>query len=99
LQLENTATSLTDVYIWIRKNGVDITGSAGLISIPNSHGGTNGHSINGWNYFINVNSGDYVQLYWSTSATTTSIKFYAAQTSPVIPSTASVILTVNQVTF
>ena len=99
VQFENTATSLSDVYIWIRKNGVDVTGSAGLISVPNSHGGTHGHSINGWNYFVSVNSGDYLQIYWSTSATTTTIKYYAAQTSPAIPSTASVILTVNQVTF
>jgi hypothetical protein len=99
IQLENTNNQLDDVYIWIRKNGTDVTGSAGLISVPNKHGSVNGHSISGWNYFLSVNSGDYVQIYWSTSATTTSIKFYAAQTSPVIPSTASVILTVNQVTF
>jgi len=98
-EFQNTATTLSDVYIWIRKNGVDVVGSAGLISVPNSHAGVDGHSVNGWNYFVSVNSGDYLQIYWSTSATTTTIKYYAAQTSPAIPSTASVILTVNQVTF
>ena len=73
VQFENTNNQLDDVYIWIRKNGTDVTGSAGLISVPNKHGSVNGHSINSWNYFINVVAGDYYQLYWSTSSTTTAI--------------------------
>lgn len=98
VQLENTDTQLDDVSIWIRVNGVDVAGSTGYISVPNSHGGTPGHSVNGWNYFLQLNANDYVQLVWSTVAATTTIKYYAAATTPTRPATASVIATVNQVT-
>ena len=97
-QLENTDTQLSDVSIWVRVNGVDVVGSTGYISVPNSHGGTPGHSVNGWNYFLQLNANDYVQLVWSTTATTTSIKYYAPASTPTRPATLSVIATVNQIT-
>jgi hypothetical protein len=98
VQLQNTATQLDDVSIWLRVNGTDVVGSTGLISIPNKHGGVNGHSVNGWNYFLQLNANDYVQLVWSTSAATTTIEYYAPGTSPTRPATASVIATLNQIT-
>jgi len=42
-QFTNTDTAFQDVYIWLRQNGVDITGSTGFVSIPNRHAGTDGH--------------------------------------------------------
>jgi hypothetical protein len=98
VQLQNTDTQLDDVSIWLRVNGTDVVGSTGLISVPNKHGGVNGHSVNGWNYFLQLNANDYVQLVWSTSAATTTIEYYAPGTSPTRPATASVIATVNQIT-
>jgi hypothetical protein len=47
-QFQNTDTAFQDVYIWLKQNGTDITGSTGFISIPNRHAGTDGHSIVGW---------------------------------------------------
>lgn len=98
VQLQNTATQLDDVSIWLRVNGVDVPGSTGEISVPNSHGGTPGHSVNGWNYFLELNANDYVQFVWSTTAATTTIHYYAPATTPTRPGTASVIATVNQIT-
>lgn len=92
-QFENTNAGFQDVQIWLRKNGVDVTGSTGYISIPNSHGGINGHVITGWNYFINPSAGDYYEFYWTTTSTAVSIKAYPAGTTPVTPTTASMIVT------
>lgn len=97
-QLENSSVSTDDVTIWLRKNGTDVVGSSGVISIPNSHGGTPGHTIQSWNYFVQMNAGDYVQFVWSTVSGTTSLKYYAAGTSPTRPAAASIIVTVNQIT-
>jgi hypothetical protein len=94
-QFINTSTQLADVSIWLRQNGTDIVGSTGFISVPNSHGGTDGHAINGWNYFLSMAANDYVQIYWSTTNTTVSIATYAASTGPVRPSTASVVATMS----
>lgn len=94
-QFNNTDTQIHDVNVWLRKNGTDITGSTGVISVPNSHGGVDGHTIVGWNYFIDLAENDYVELYWQSSSTLITLQHYAAQTSPTRPSTASLIVTMS----
>jgi hypothetical protein len=94
-QFKCTDTQLQDVYVWLRKNGTDIPGSAGLVSVPNKHGGVNGHAIVGWNFFLSLAANDYIQLVWTAASTTVSIATFAAGGS--IPSTASVVATMNQV--
>ena len=98
-QFQNSDNSLQDVTIWLRKNGstsaADVAGSSGFISVPNSHGGTPGHTITSWNYLLDMVAGDYIQLIWSTTDhTKVSMQYYAAGSPP--PSTASVIATVTQ---
>jgi len=96
-QFNNTDTQIHDVSVWLRKNGTDITGSTGFISIPNSHGGVDGHAIVGWNYFIELAANDYIELWWSATSTTISLEHLPTQTSPTRPSTASLITTLNLV--
>ena len=95
IQADNSDTATQDISIWIKQNGVDLTGSTGFISIPSSHGGVNGHGIYGWNYFINMAASDYIQLYWSTTNAGVTIKYYPAGTGPTRPSTSSVVLTMS----
>jgi hypothetical protein len=92
-----TSTTLQDTYVWIRINGTDVVGSTGLISVPNSHAGVDGHTIAGWNFLLALNAGDYVQLVWGGSSTALSIATIAAGTSPTRPSTASLIATFQQI--
>lgn len=92
-QFVNTDTQLHDASIWVRKNGTDVVGSTGFISIPNSHGGTDGHGIYGWNFFFSLNAGDYIELWWSTDNTAVSIQAYPVGVSPTRPSTSSLVAT------
>lgn len=94
-QFDNTDTQEHDVSIWLRKNGTDITGSAGFVGVPSSHGGMSGHAIVGWNYFIQFAANDYIEIYWSTPNTGVTIQAYAAGTSPTRPSTASIVATLS----
>ena len=94
-QFQNVDTQLHDVYIWLRQNGTDITGSTGFVSIPNSHGGTPGHSIIGWNYFLEMQANDYVEIYWSPTSADVSIQHLAASGTPTKPSTQSVVATMT----
>ena len=94
-QFENADTQLHDASVWIRVNGADVVGSNSLTSVPNKHGGVNGHTIAAWNYFVQLNAGDYVQLMWSTDDAQVSLQYYAAGTSPTRPTTASVIATLS----
>jgi len=92
-QFQNTDSQLHDARIWLKINGTVVTGSTGFISVPNSHGGINGHSIVGWNYFLSLNANDYVELWWETDSTNISIQAYPAAGN--YPSTASLIATMS----
>lgn len=94
-QFQNTDTQLHDVSIWLRKNGTDIVGSAGFVSVPNQHGGVPGHAIVGWNFYLSLAANDYIQLYWSTTNAAVTIEAYAAGVSPTRPSTASNVATLT----
>jgi hypothetical protein len=94
-QFQNTDTQEHDVSVWLRKNGTNIVGSTGLIGVPSSHGGIDGHTVVGWNYFLDLAANDYIELYWSAPSTNVSLQFYAAGTSPTRPTTASLIATMN----
>jgi len=94
-QFVNTDTAFQDVYIWLRQNGVDITGSTGFVSVPNRHAGTDGHAIIGWNYFLNMAAGDHVEIYWSVPNVAVTIQHLAASGTPTKPSTQSVVATLS----
>lgn len=94
-QFQNTDTKLNNASVWMRINNSDVPGSTGYISIPNSHAGGPGHSIESWNYFLSLNAGDYFELWWSSTNDLVTIQAYAAGTAPTRPTTASVIATVS----
>jgi len=96
-QFQNTDTQEHDASVWLRKNGTNIAGSTGLVGVPSSHGGIDGHTVVGWNYFLDLAANDYIELYWSAPSTQVSLQFYAAGTSPTRPTTASLIATMNLV--
>lgn len=95
-QLQNLDNAPQDVFIWLKQNGVDITGSTGKVGMPaRKSAGVPFHDIKGWNYFLSMNAGDYVQIYWSTTNASVTIETYAASGTPTKPSTASVVATLS----
>ena len=97
-QFQNTDNQIQDIYIWLRQNGTDIAGSTGLVSIParkSASAGEEAHQITGWNYYVSMSAGDYIEIYWSTTLASVTIQTYAASTVPTRPSTASVVATLS----
>jgi hypothetical protein len=97
-QFQNTDNTIQDISIWLKKNTVDIVGSTGLVSIParkSASAGEEAHQITGWNYFVSLNAGDYIEIYWSPTLASVTIQTYAAGVSPTRPSTASVVATMS----
>ena len=97
IQFANGNVAIQDVDIWFRKNGTDVAGSNSKFSVPNSHGGTDGHVIAALNFYLQLAAGDYVQIMWATTSTDVSLEQIPAQTTPTRPSTPSAIVTVNKV--
>ena len=97
VQLVNTDSSIHDMDIWFRKNGTNVPASNSRYSVPNSHGGVDGHTIAALNYYIELNANDYVEIMWATDNTAVSIQQLPTRTSPDTPSTPSVIATIQYV--
>jgi len=95
LQFANSDTQIQDVDVWIRKNGSDVAGSNSKFSIPNSHGGTDGHLIAALNFYIELAKNDYVHVAWATSSTLVNIEHLATQSTPTRPATPSAIITLQ----
>ena len=93
-QFQNIDVKTHDVTIWLRKNGVDVDGSAGFVAVVSSHGGGPGHVITSWNYLLDAVGGDFYELYWSATSLDVTMEYYPAGSPP--PATASAIFTVTQ---
>lgn len=95
-------TSDYDVSIWIVKNG-DTSVNGGLqgtntdITVLKPHGGIPGKAVAAWNFFIEVQPGDYFEMMFSAPSNQVRLEYTAAQTSPARPEMPSAIMTVNEV--
>jgi len=103
VQLQNLANSTEDVYIWLKQYTAatstlaDIAGSTGFIGmVARKSAGNPSHQISGWNYYVSMQPGDYLQIYWSTTdGTNVTIPYYAASGTPTKPATQSVVATMT----
>ena len=97
-QFQNNDSAPQDVSIWLKINGVDVSGSTGLLGLPaRKSAGDPYHDIKGWNFFVRLTAGQYVEIWWSTTHAAVTIQAYAAGTSPTRPSTASNVATMTYV--
>lgn len=80
------------VSIWLKINGVDVPGSRGDVTLA-----SNDDALPAWNYVLPFNAGDAVELYWSSTRSTTTWVFSPAATTPTRPSTASILATLTQI--
>jgi hypothetical protein len=79
-----------DVYIWLKKNGTNVSASAGKVALAN-----NEELIASWNYVVDAAASDYFEIVWqSTNGDAILLTETATGNIPSIP---SVILTVTQV--
>ena len=95
VQLANTTSGIENATIWLRQNGVDVVGSAGIIGVPPKHGSHNGLTIAGWNVYVTMQPGDHLQLMWAVDSIDISIVTLPAHVAPTHPSTASVVATMT----
>lgn len=97
IQFSNSAASEDDVSVWLRKNGVDVPYTASVVTVPKKHGSLNGTAVMTVNFHESFGPGDYLELYWLTVGGTTSIATIPATTSPAVPASPGVVLTVSQI--
>lgn len=95
-QFQNTDNAQHDVVIWFKVNGSDLANSATVLTVPaRKSANVYGYAVAAWNIFFNLNSGDYVEIYWiKENAAVTMEHRSSTATHPAVP---SVIVTIQQV--
>ena len=90
-QLDELSGGTANVYIWLRKNGVNVANTASTIALQ----GTSARIVAAWNFIIQLEPTNYVELMWATDDT--NARILAASATSVWPAIPSVICTVTQV--
>lgn len=89
-QLDEPAGGSATIYIWFKKNGVNIPESATAVDLTNK-----GKLAAAWNFMTYLNEGDYVELMWQSDNPNTQI--VSAPPAGNIPAIPSIITTITQV--
>ncbi len=99
-QFINTTNDVQDINIWFRKNGTDIAGSNSQFGIKaRKSTGSASRLIAAMNFYIELAENDYFEMMWRVSDSGVSMEQFPAVTAsgstPDIPATPSIILTVT----
>ena len=104
VSLKNTTNDQQDIDIWLRYKGTNVTASNSRFTIPaRKSTGTSSYLIAVTPFMIDITAdGDYVEVMWHPTSTSVSIEAlpavaFSAGVTPAIPSTPSVILTVQHI--
>jgi hypothetical protein len=96
IQLKNTTNDGQDVDIWFRKNGTNIDNSNSRFHLVARKGtGDPSHIIAALNFFVSMNSNDYIEIMWRTENTGVSIEAFGTSASPTRPAVPSAIVTMT----
>lgn len=91
-QLNKTNSSNSTVYIWLAKNGNNVSDSNTGVTLG---GGSNDAAVAAWNFYVSASANDYYEL--RIAATNNNALIQYAATPPVGPAIPSVILTVGRI--
>lgn len=106
LQAVNTHSQAHNLWIWVRKNGVDVDASGSKFDVPSTHGSSDGYLIAVSNVVLSVVANDYIEIVAATDQANLPgvpqqgvyFEAYTASTSPFnMPSIPSNIVTITQV--
>jgi hypothetical protein len=94
-QLDQTSNNAAEISIWLRKDGTDVPNSNTELTIEKIGGG--GKMVAAWNYMVQLNANQYVQLMWCSTRSDTQLHYHDVQSTPTRPATPSVIVTMTQI--
>lgn len=75
-------------YVWLKKNGSNVASSNTEVDLANKDYGY----VAAWNFMVNLNAGNYLELAWTSDDTVT---LKASSPAPYGPDVPSAIVTMN----
>ena len=90
-QVDKTDSGTDEIWIWIRKNGTNLTDTATSVQLE----GNGAHYVAAWNFFVNAAADDYFQLMWYSPDA--NVRLHAEPAFGVVPGIPSLIVTANRI--
>ena len=98
IQYKNISQNQEDIYIWYRKNGVDIPYSSSVFTIPaRKSAGIPAQLIAVTPFIATLAASDFIEIYWHCNNTGVTVETFTTHNNPTIPDTPGVIITATQV--
>lgn len=87
--VQSTSSSAKDIFFWIARNGTTI----GYSTAPYTLSGSGTYGRINWNFSIDMQAGDYLQLYWGANDTNVTLVTVAASAPyPAIPASVCAVM-------
>jgi hypothetical protein len=100
IQYKNTSSTQEDIYVWFRKNGVDVPDSSSVFTIASRKNASVPAQLIAVTPFIaTLAASDFIEIYWHSSNTAVTVETFTTHANPTIPDTPGVIVTVKQVMY
>lgn len=96
-QIRNAANEERTVSVWLANATGNVDDTNTFVTVPKQHAGGDSYFVAAWNYYMQINAGEWVKLVWSVNGNNVTLDYTAEQVSPARPKTPSVIITVNEV--
>lgn len=97
-QFKNVDNAQNIVTIWIKINGSDLANSATNVTIPaRKSASIFGFGVASWNFYLDLNANDYVQLFWLPESTDVTLEALPTSVTPAYPAIPSLIVTMGQI--
>jgi hypothetical protein len=97
-QFKNVDNAQNIVTIWIKINGSDLANSATNVTIPaRKSASIFGFGVASWNFYLDLNANDYVQLFWLPESTDVTLEALPSSVTPAYPAVPSLIVTMGQI--
>ena len=100
-QVANLSNDAQDAYFWIRYNGSDWPNSNTQVYLKGrKSAGVPSESLAAMSHVgTAANDGDYIELWWYSTSNEVSLLYTPATTTPIAPTTPSIVANLTQVTY
>jgi len=86
-QITNTDNQNHDLDIWLRRGtgvsaATDLAGTASVSTVNSTHGGQPGYAVLAANFYVQLESNQYIEFWWAASSTQVQLNALPAITTP-----------------
>lgn len=97
-QFKNVDNAQQDATVWLKINGSDLPNSATQYTIPaRKTASIFGYNVASLTFMLQLNSADYVEIYWVPTSTSVTMEHLPASVTPAFPAIPSIIASMIQV--